>query len=253
MVIPIGGGGGGIAPQLPPGPPPDAIEHRFRKIKTCLVVLMIALVVKFFSGMWLNPNAFFWIYSSLNPIMTTLVGIWLLNYTAPFDKWHRCLVSTCCQSCADQCQGGPSACLCTWFMVCLIDAIFAILPFNGSDIMIVIGSIRLLSSDSPSVGDSPSLTVCIAIFATGTLCAFLSQAFGAYEGWMAIKQSQEFGPQAGGEWADAGGRYSTGFSGGYPGGGGYGGQSPSAPPAPASAPRQNQFQAFQGTGNRLGS
>lgn len=261
MVIPIGGGGPGMAMPMM-GPPPAELMPRFKKIKACLIVLIISLFVKFLFGLLINWQSIFWIvWSCLNPILNTVIGIFLLKDDLLFGRVHKCLVGTFCASCADQCQGGMS-CLCTWFFCNMITALFALLPLPDSDtdMTLIINGFQNLSQ--PSTWPSNAWVVEYSFFLAATIFALLAQIVGAYQGWMAYRMASEMAP-TGGDWGDAGGGGGYGDPyGGYPqaqqrmadpesgGGGGRFGTGGGAPAPGRQSPQA--FQPFQGSGQRLG-
>lgn len=277
MVIPLGGMGGGADDPMnrvfAMRTVPPELHSRFRKIKAILYVLIFSLLVKIvFGALVTTGTVYFWIYSSLNPILNILVGIFLLKDDRIFGSVYRCCITTICSPCQEQCPGGMS-CLCSWFVLNLISVIFGLLPFDGSDLEILIANFKILDDRSQWAGDTTWLAE-FCLFLAGVLFALLAQLAGAIQGWKAFREAQslaESGGFTGGGYGDpyAGGdggygdSYGGGGGGAYYGGGGGGG---GAPPsryisggqvqtsnASGGAPRQQGFQAFQGTGNRLGS
>lgn len=260
MVIPIGGGGDpGLAATMQMRTVPPELEPRFRKIKICLVVLITSLLVKLIAaGIYAPHNMYNWIWNSLNPILNTIIGIFLLNDDRFFGKIYRCCLTTFCVSCQEQCPGGMS-CLCTWFFCNMITAIFGLIPMQGSDINVLVGGFKKLNDPSTWEGGQTWL-VAFSFFLGGTLFALLSQIVGAYQGWKAYSQATEMasdGPMlSGGGFGDPyGGNAYGGASGG--GGGGAGGRYVSSggrveAASTGGSARGPTFTAFSGQGNRLG-
>merc|ERR1712023_524153 len=70
--------------------------------------------------------------SSLNVIIDTLVGIWLMKYDPLIGRIQAWLLNTCCQSCAEnpqcvgQCGGGMS-CLMPFVYSCIMTLLLSVL------------------------------------------------------------------------------------------------------------------------------
>jgi len=267
MVIPLGGGGGGGAggmmgePMI--GPPPRELEPRFRIIKVCLILQIIGLIVQLGSGIPLQPsNTYNIVFNSLDVVLIIVVGIFLLKDDPTFGGAHACLVRTCCSSCQDQCQGGVS-CLCSWFIICILTAVMALLPVDGSQMLSFIAGFKVLLNNGSADGtkwgydtDSIVWEILFLVYFTSEVVVILSQLIG---GWQGFKGFQEMTalqgaggsggamPQDGGYGGDSGGV--NGARGAAPSSGGNGG---GGDPSSGQA-RQPTFQPFAGNGNRLGS
>lgn len=262
MVIPIGGGGGMPAMQM--AEIPGELRPRFAKIKLCLLVLIASLLVKIVAGGVLQPNSiFFWIYSSLNPILNVVIGIFLLKDDNLFGRVHNCCITTICGSCQEQCPcPGGMPCLCSWFFCTTLTALLSIIPFPQSDMSYLIIGFKALNSPS-TWGGGVEWVVAYSFFLAGTLFALVAQIIGAYQGFMAFKRANDIasgddyaGGMAGAYGDPYGGRGGGGDGGGSGGGRyvGAGGQVQTTAPGASRAPAQNSmsWQPFTGSGQRLG-
>lgn len=271
MVIPIGGGGGddgGMGAMMAPmaGPPPTFLLARFKKIKVCLIAMILSIVLQLGAGIPLFgvSDTFNLILNILNAVLIVIVGIFLLKDDPMFAGTYECLVSTFCNGCRDQCQGGLP-CLCSWFFVCLIAAVLALIPIQGSQIFIIIDGFQLIANPSYSSGmqwsyavGSTAWYVLFCIFIGSELLLLLAQLAGAYHGFKGFRDMQSVmseGDVSGGGYGDP---YAQQGGGGGQRLGGQqevqqqrmgGGQAVSGPTVQArSAPV-----LFQGQGQRLGS
>jgi len=265
MVIPMGGD----AP-LGMGPPPERVQPRLRRIKACLVVMVLALVAKLAGQILLQPSlALNIVVDSLDAVLVAAVGVFVLKDDPFFGKIHACIVRLCCRGCEDQCPGGVY-CLCTWFAVCLITALSDLL----GDVQTVYIGCRLMFD--PGFPDkftwyfeprSGPWFACMAVFLAGLLGALLAQIVGAWQGMKGFMECQEalLEPLDGaGAWQAGAGQPQPGGQAGGPApfsGQAYGPPQPSAPPGegppPARGPGQRVqpsmgFQPFGGQGQRLG-
>mmetsp|Transcript_14160 Transcript_14160/g.24965 ORF Transcript_14160/g.24965 Transcript_14160/m.24965 type:complete len:289 (+) Transcript_14160:88-954(+) len=288
MVIPIGGGGdddgtggmGGMGGMMSPmvGPTPDFLISRFKKIKVCLVAMIISLVVQLGSGIPLMPsNALNIVMNSLNALFIIIVGIFLLKDDPMFARSHACLVRNFCFSCADSCQGGMP-CLCSWFFICLLTAILALIPMDGSQISTIIGGFRLIANPHEKVNISWGFRarsiawyVLFYVFLASEVVLLLSQLVGGWQGFKAFREMHRAMSENGGAGDNPGGLGGGGYAGGaYDGragdgpsgagarsGGAYGGPSGGAGSryggGNTSGDQARAPALFSGTGNRLGS
>lgn len=279
MVIPIGGGGdddgsGGMGGMMSPmvGPLPDYLQSRFKKIKLCLIAMIVALVLQLGSGIPLMPsNALNIVLNSLNALFIIIVGIFLLKDDPMFARSHDCLVRNFCFSCADACQGGMP-CLCSWFFICLLTAILALIPMDGSQISTIIGGFRLIADPHEKVNISWGFKarsiawyVLFYVFLASEIVLLLAQLIGGWQGFRGFQEMHRTMSEMGGA-ADnpGGGGYMSGANDGRardaPGGrsgGAYSGPSGGAGSRYATGSTSGgQARApalFQGAGNRLGS
>lgn len=264
MVLPLGDGGPGQMMQQPMvGPPPEYLAARYRKIKVCLLVQIVGFIMQLGSGIPLQPsNSQNLIINSLNLVIIIITGIFLLKDDEQISHWHKCLVRTFCAGCEEQCQGGLT-CLCSWYFICFLNVILALIPSSGSQISIIIdGMHQVLNDSTPDkmswgfpVRSMPWYILFFTFFASEVIL-LLAQLIG---GWHGYKAFQEFMRRLH-ELAEG----SEG-TGGAPGvGGGFQGapmsgqegaapQSERPPMQQQQPPPQPSWQLYQGTGNTLGS
>jgi len=220
------------------------------------MVLIAALVVKFVAGLLINPfNLFGVVWISISAILNAVIGIFLLKDSREFGCIHRCLVQTCCPSYSDQCQGGMS-CLCTWFFCCLFTAVINLLPFEDSDLNVLIAGFRSIADRTQWRGGVP-WAIEFSFFLAATVAALLAQLVGGYEGYKGFQDMQMGGNllaedglpgQGGGPlWAE------NVLPGGPSDGGGDQGLAPPAQVPAMSGIRGSAraFQPFSGQGHRM--
>eukprot|EP00929_Paragymnodinium_shiwhaense_P013568 TRINITY_DN121420_c0_g1_i1.p1 TRINITY_DN121420_c0_g1~~TRINITY_DN121420_c0_g1_i1.p1 ORF type:complete len:268 (-),score=41.93 TRINITY_DN121420_c0_g1_i1:173-976(-) len=267
MVIPMGDGGDGgafAAPML--GPPPAQLAPRFKIIKLSLILQILGLIVLLASQIALMPNNTAGIvFSSLNALLIIVVGIFLLEHDPMFKGAYECLVRTFCYSCAAQCQGGMS-CLCTWWFINLLNFILALLP--GGALWEIVAGIQVLANMQTvqegkfafPVKSTPWLVLWSMIVAAEAVI-LVAQFLG---GWQGFKGFQEYAALRSGQegmYDMTGGGGGGGADSGWGGGGGGQARDWGAPAGRMQEPTQGQpqagrgpgFQAFQGTGQRLGA
>mmetsp|Transcript_105059 Transcript_105059/g.266892 ORF Transcript_105059/g.266892 Transcript_105059/m.266892 type:complete len:239 (+) Transcript_105059:120-836(+) len=237
MVIPMGGMGAGMA-----GPFPAELDHRFRQLKRCvLAMLLSALGVIVFMPMCFNANVFSVILSSLNIVLNAIFGIWMLQQDPLIGRMYHCLTTTICQPCGEQCQGG---------LQCLMPFMFG----NGitvflniiqpGDLVNVFGNIGKLFK--PMEWKSGLWGFWFVFYAACVLTIYISQISGIVFGYLAYKQVRDAGVTvSGGSWTQGGG--------GAPARQGPAGGDDASQSAPEGRPAQQNFQAFGGQGQRLGS
>jgi hypothetical protein len=201
MVIPLGGGGGDdggmggmMAPQI--GPPPDFLLARFKKIKVCLVAMIISIVLQLGAGIPLTSDVYNLILNVLNAVLIVIVGIFLLKDDSMFSGAYECLVSTFCSGCRDQCQGGMP-CLCSWFFVCLLSAALSLIPIPGSQIYVIVDGFRLIfdatftsQSKWNYAERSTPWYVLFSIYLVSQTLLLIAQMFGAYHGFKGFRDMQ---------------------------------------------------------------
>mmetsp|Transcript_44904 Transcript_44904/g.88840 ORF Transcript_44904/g.88840 Transcript_44904/m.88840 type:complete len:237 (-) Transcript_44904:189-899(-) len=234
MVIPIPGG----MPQLS-GPPPPELSGRFQFLKYCVLALMAALLLHILVG--LLTDILSAIRSSLTLIFLVITGIFLMNDDDQLRPAYNCMMSTCFQPCHDQCPGGMS-CLISFGALCLVSVV----------IDLIMGQLQSIFTNSVALFGGKLNFLRAALFFS-MLISLLARSFGAYFSWKAYQDYRDMATLPGGgggnDWANdqqpqsgGGGRMWGGGTIGGGGGGGGGGQPP---------PSQ-EFQAFQGSGQRLG-
>eukprot|EP00747_Dinoflagellata_sp_TGD_P033306 gnl/TRDRNA2_/TRDRNA2_136535_c3_seq1.p1 gnl/TRDRNA2_/TRDRNA2_136535_c3~~gnl/TRDRNA2_/TRDRNA2_136535_c3_seq1.p1 ORF type:complete len:255 (-),score=43.19 gnl/TRDRNA2_/TRDRNA2_136535_c3_seq1:101-775(-) len=224
--------------MVPGGPPPPEVADRFRKIKGCCIVLIIAMVFKFLIGCALQGGANA-LLDSFNILFNVIIGIFLLRDDPTFTPAYNFMMTTCCQGCADQCQGGMS-CLLTFVICNVINVVLDIL-LNGAVQRIVAGFEVMFNPANWM--NNPIPTIILSTWVIALFSSYVAQSLGAWHAWQAYKTVRDFGVTAtGGDWRRSNGDNMPSSGGGYARE-----MTPSAPPA------QQSFQPFQGTGNRLGS
>eukprot|EP00930_Biecheleria_cincta_P042730 TRINITY_DN29402_c0_g2_i1.p1 TRINITY_DN29402_c0_g2~~TRINITY_DN29402_c0_g2_i1.p1 ORF type:complete len:257 (+),score=39.47 TRINITY_DN29402_c0_g2_i1:85-855(+) len=256
MVIPLGDGGPGPMTQPMVGPPPEYLLARYRKIKACLIVQIFGSIMQLGSGIPLQPsNSQNLIINSLDVVIIIITGIFLLKDDLMISQWHQCLVRTFCATCADQCQGGVP-CLCSWFFICFLNVIMALIPSSGSQISIIIAGIHLVLNDSAPdkmswgfpVRSMPWYILFFTFFASEVIL-LLAQLIGGWHGYKAFQEvMRRMAEESGGTGAD------PGVGGGFQGADGDPSmfrQGVAAPPQQRQQPPS--FTPFQGGGQRLGS
>uniref|UniRef100_A0A7S1AVP2 Uncharacterized protein n=1 Tax=Noctiluca scintillans TaxID=2966 RepID=A0A7S1AVP2_NOCSC len=234
MVIPMGGMG---TPMV--GPPPAELQHRFRIIRLCILAMVFSIFCQVIAGILLNR---LWaaLLESLNVILISIIGSFLMNDDPTLGKVYQFFMQTCLQSCQDQCQGGMS-CLLPFILCNVITAVLNII-LNG-----VIGNIINIFRQLSTL--APVNFVGAVIFLVASIVALTAQIVGAVYGYLAYRDARDSGVTA-----------TPGTWGNNAGAGGGGGlarnwrandrdtemDQPTARPATG-------FQAFGGTGTRLGS
>jgi len=225
------------------GPFPLEMSRRFNQLKICLILMIASTVgVIIFMPMCFKVNTMSVILSSLNIILNAIFGIWMLQQDPTVASMYRCLTSTCCQYCGENCQGGLG-CLMPFIFGNVLVIFFSII--QPVDFKFVFGSIGMLFNIAEW---SDSLWgFKFVIYASCVIIKWASQIGGIAFGWLAYKQVRDQGVTvSGGDWA----RESGGGGGSvYRAGPGDRASSQSAP----SRSNQNNFQAFEGSGQRLGS
>jgi len=240
MVIPISGGMG--PPLL--GPPPLELERHFKIMKYCVWTMILSLMMQLVSGAMI-PDVGAWkvITNSLNLLFILIVGIFLLRDDPMLGRAYQFLARTCCSICDQQCGGGMN-CLMSFTFVCGFTVLWDLI-FNGI-IQFIVASLKMLFN--PNEWPSSIYGFAATLFIFSKIATYVAEVIGAVYGFLAYRQARDFGvtAQQGGD--SGGGGAGTAFRGGtaYP-------QAREDPSAPAreSQPARN-FQAFGGSGQRLG-
>eukprot|EP00930_Biecheleria_cincta_P102257 TRINITY_DN93943_c0_g1_i1.p1 TRINITY_DN93943_c0_g1~~TRINITY_DN93943_c0_g1_i1.p1 ORF type:complete len:242 (-),score=33.64 TRINITY_DN93943_c0_g1_i1:252-941(-) len=227
MVIPIPGGLG--LPNLA-GPIPSELAHRRRMIKLCVFALLGSLAGKLMVGILLGKPSM--VGSSINVILTVIIGIFLLNDDLHLKPAYDVMMQTCCQGCADQCQGGLT-CLMAWGITNAINA-FCDIFLSDYITRIVRGFSGVFSPENTTGG---TFTAAMFFLLCSYTLSLVAQTVGAFQAW---RLQQEV----------------RGMSEGYAGTPGNWSQEQDEPQANSGwglsqAPAQN-FQVFSGGGHRLG-
>eukprot|EP00931_Biecheleriopsis_adriatica_P098226 TRINITY_DN72168_c0_g1_i1.p1 TRINITY_DN72168_c0_g1~~TRINITY_DN72168_c0_g1_i1.p1 ORF type:complete len:243 (+),score=45.50 TRINITY_DN72168_c0_g1_i1:56-730(+) len=224
MVIPIGGMG---VPLM--GPPPASVAPKFKIIKYCILGMMACIVGQLLCGVLLGQIVQS-LLNSLNLILNTVIGIWLLKDDPTIARVYDFLARTCCGPCAEQCQGGMN-CLMS-FIICNVITVVLSVLLDGS-IQYVIHSFSIMLN-AVDFYDAFILWLLLA----STAGALVAQIVGSVYAWLAYKEVRDSGvTMSGGDWASGGTAYP---------------QARDVEPARPARPAAN-FTPFQGGGNRLGS
>lgn len=229
MVIPIPGGLGG--PNLN-GPIPGELAHRRRMIKLCVFALCACLAGKIIVAILLAKPTM--IGSSINIALTAIIGIFLLNDDLHFKPVYDFMMQTCCQGCADQCQGGLT-CLMAWGITNAIN-VFCDIFLSDQITHILKGFPSVFSPDN---NRGATFTAAMFLLLCSYTASLIAQTVGAFQAWRVQQEVR-------------------GLSEGFAGTPGNWSQEQNEPQANASsgwglsmAPAQN-FQVFSGGGHRLG-
>lgn len=216
------------------GPPPAQLEQKFKRIKLCVLAMIASTFAKLFVGLLVGAELQI-LLNSLNMILSTVSGIFLLRDDPLIGRIYAFLARTCCQMCTQQCAGGMS-CLMNFVMVTAICILMDLIAGNFG--VIWTGFTILFDPSSWPTGFGAFVFL---ISFPSMVVAEASQFLGCYFGYQAYKQAVTLGlGQSGGDWGGGAASAGTSFRSGDA-------NQPSAPPAPS------QFQAFAGGGQRLGS
>ncbi|CAJ1401349.1 unnamed protein product, partial [Effrenium voratum] len=168
------------------------------------------------------------IISSLNLFLNTLIGIWLLKDDALIGRTYNFLGRTCCGPCTEQCQGGLT-CLMPFILCNLLTVTLSLILNNDIGMMIA-----LFKNMQNAVTFYDAFVY--LLWLVSALGAILAQVLGSIYGYLAYREIRDSGvTSSGGDW-----------------GGGYPQAREEAREARPAAPASN-FQAFAGSGQRLGS
>lgn len=272
MVIPISAG-----PQLA-GPPPPELGDKFRIIKMCTLTLFFCGVGRIFAGFMLpssegeGRHGSSAIGSASSLFINALIGAFLQSDDPTFRPIYEFFTQTCLRPCHEQgmCQGGL-ACLMTFSIFNAVSVVFDVVlpPYQWLMVPEYL-DLALKANGTLSIGSG--------ILAITTVAALLAEAAGAFYGFKCFQAAREGGVTAtGGDWgqemARPGGGGAAGSWGGGPLGGGplgggplgganfqgryanlnHGNDEENAQPERAQVGGTGQnFQVFQGSGQRLG-
>mmetsp|Transcript_47063 Transcript_47063/g.102414 ORF Transcript_47063/g.102414 Transcript_47063/m.102414 type:complete len:237 (-) Transcript_47063:117-827(-) len=234
MVIPIpAGGAGGLFGQPLSGPAPPELRHRFSIIKKCVYAMCASMCGKFLVGLLLGQPLSF-LSSSLNLLLNTVIGIFLLYDDENLKHVYNFMMNTCCSPCQEQCQGRAGmSCLLTFVFSNLITVVLDI--FLNDVLQTIINGFGIIFDGKIQ---RPVDRIAFTLYIVSATVAFVAQTIGAWQGWEAHKEGQNIGSfSAPGD--DPPASSSSWFGGG-------GGTEMGARPAAG-------FEAFSGSGNRLGS
>eukprot|EP00434_Breviolum_minutum_P026107 symbB.v1.2.023083.t1/scaffold2080.1/size104589/5 len=209
------------------GPPPPEVAHRFRVMKYSILILILCTIGELVAGI-LDGQFAAMLVSSLNLILNALIGVWMLKDDVTIGRIYQCLATSCCQPCTEQCQGGLT-CLMPFIICNLITVVLGlILPPSGITI-----SINAFKSMLNAVTFLEAFVMMLLF--VSTLGSFIAQVVGCIYGYLAYREIRDGGiTSSGGDWGNS-----------YP-------EAQEAPSHEVRAPAQQNFQAFQGSGQRLG-
>ncbi|CAJ1367120.1 unnamed protein product [Effrenium voratum] len=155
-------------------------------------------------------------------------GIWLLKDDALIGRTYNFLGRTCCGPCTEQCQGGLT-CLMPFILCNLLTVTLSLILNNDIGMMIA-----LFKNMQNAVTFYDAFVY--LLWLVSALGAILAQVLGSIYGYLAYREIRDSGvTSSGGDW-----------------GGGYPQAREEAREARPAAPASN-FQAFAGSGQRLGS
>lgn len=145
--------------------------------------MMFSIFCQVISGILLNR---LWsaLLGSLNLILISIIGSFLMNDDPTLGKVYQFVMKTCLQSCQDQCQGGMN-CLLPFILCNVITAVMDII-LNG-----VIGNIISLFSQLTTL--PPDTAVGAVIFLVASVCALTAQIVGAVYGYLAYRAAKDLG------------------------------------------------------------
>jgi len=178
MVIPLIGLGTPMA-----GPPPAELQHWFRIIRVCILAMVFSIICEIVAGILLNKlgTSFF---ESLNLILNTIIGCFLLNEDPTFGKVYQLFMQTCLQSCQESCQGGMN-CLLPFIVSNLLTVVVAIL--FTSRLQNITGLFSVISSLPPDTA------VGAVIFLVASVVALTAQIVGAVYGYLSYRAAKDLG------------------------------------------------------------
>jgi len=119
MVVPLPGNLNHLA-----GPPPPELKSRFAVLKHVVLALCVSLVLNLIVGVM--TDMLMVVKISLNLIVLSLTGIFLMNTDQHLGPAYKFMMATCCQGCQEQCQGGMS-CLMPFGALCFITLVMDVL------------------------------------------------------------------------------------------------------------------------------
>ncbi|CAE7367385.1 Cdc40, partial [Symbiodinium necroappetens] len=225
MVIPIPGGIG--TPLM--GPPPAIVAQKFKIIKACIVIMIVCTCGQLLAGALLGQLGDA-LLSSLNLILNTFIGIWMLKDDPLIGKIFDFLARSCCGTCAEQCQGGMT-CLMPFIICNIITVLLQIIL--SSEIQLIIRDFKVMLN---AVSFYDAFRVWLLL--VSTVGALLAQIIGSIYGYLAYREVRDSGvTMSGGDWSSGGTAY------------------PQARESHDEMPRDSRpaanFQAFQGSGQPL--
>ncbi|CAE7320740.1 TNPO1 [Symbiodinium sp. CCMP2456] len=195
MVIPIPGGIG--TPLM--GPPPAIVAQKFKIIKACIVIMIVCTCGQLLAGALLGELGDA-LLSSLNLILNTFIGIWMLKDDPLIGKIFDFLARSCCGTCAEQCQGGMT-CLMPFIICNIITVLLQIIL--SSEIQLIIKDFKVMLN---SVSFYDAFRVWLLL--VSTVGALLAQIIGSIYGYLAYREVRDSGvTMSGGDWSSGGTAY----------------------------------------------
>lgn len=187
MVIPIPNSG----PPLLPGPPPEALEGRFKSIKSCIELLCIFVITSLVGTILLKLPFIAELWNLCNGIFVVLIGVFLLSSDPRMRPIHEWLLNHCCRPLIpnNECPSGMQ-CLMPFMMINCLNLGLSLL-FVSSDIEYTVTYFKNLFNP-PAWGDtifgSSLWGFSYCVFAISTVGVYLMQGMCA---WYACKANQE--------------------------------------------------------------
>mmetsp|Transcript_14592 Transcript_14592/g.28735 ORF Transcript_14592/g.28735 Transcript_14592/m.28735 type:complete len:228 (+) Transcript_14592:53-736(+) len=225
MVIPLPAG----LNQLN-GPPPPELNHRFYILKHVVLALLLSLVLNLVVGVMTDFLSA--LRGSLNLIFLCLTGIFLMNEDEHLKPAYNFMMTTCCHGCQEQCQGGMS-CLMWFGVMCFFTLVMEVLA----------GEFTSIYRQSTAILTGKTNNPLLVIHVLSVVISVIARGVGSWCCWKAYGEARQIqvGMEGGG-WAEDGRQQPYSGAGSAWGGG-----------APPEEGQQLQgFNAFQGSGNRLG-
>lgn len=227
------------------GPPPPEVASQFKKIKYCVILMIFSTLMRLIAG-GLLLGFLKVIMTSMNLLLNTVIGIFLLRDDRDIGRIHQLLINSCCSTCHEQCDGSLR-CLMP-FVICLV--VTVLLDLLQGEVVFVC---QLLADPKLWAASASAHNMLIIVWAISAPTAFVSQTLGAFFGWQAFKELRGADP----------GAALGGNLGGYapppfrPAGDAVGvrpsdGLAAVGSQALRGAPAQHTFKPFSGQGQRLG-
>mmetsp|Transcript_8268 Transcript_8268/g.18476 ORF Transcript_8268/g.18476 Transcript_8268/m.18476 type:complete len:239 (-) Transcript_8268:94-810(-) len=181
MVVPMPGGD----VQLQ-GPPPEELAPQFLWIKRSVFTMIVALVLRIIAGTLLFGLTM--IFNSMNLILTTAMGIWLLREDADIGPIYTYLTTTpLCESCGRQCPA-DMACLLPFVIFNFVTLALDILV--GPTLVVIIRLVPMLM-DPGTWHKSFLLGFFILMYVVSVVVATVGQFIGTYYGYQAYKVARD--------------------------------------------------------------
>mmetsp|Transcript_16914 Transcript_16914/g.39384 ORF Transcript_16914/g.39384 Transcript_16914/m.39384 type:complete len:236 (+) Transcript_16914:51-758(+) len=234
MVIPIPGGD----VQLQ-GPPPQELALQFAWIKRSVFILIIAVILRVVSGSLLFGLQV--IFNSMNLVLNTCMGIWLLREDPEIRHIYNYLTTTpLCEPCGRQCPS-EMACLLPFVLFNFVTLALDILI--GPTLVVIIRLVPLVLD--PKTWKHVLFAGTLTMYVISVAVATVGQVIGTYYGWQAYKVARE-------NYVDDGGYAPLPGNAGPEAAPGQQRMGSWGQPAPSRAQAKAAFKPFSGEGRRLG-